>query len=223
MIMVIPAIIAGGAALAGTIVSARGQREANQDNLRIAREQMAFQERMSSTAVQRRMSDLDAAGLNPILAGSYDASSPGGASARMENVAAGAEDAVGSAVQTMAVRKQLKLLDAQISKTRHESDTAFSESQVAGIRKRLEQTRFGFYFSGDGRPKGAMADLMRSEHAAQLASSARSLSEAELARFSVPERKALAAMWQSFGSEGKGLQTFMPLLLSLMRPQPRSR
>lgn len=66
--------------------SSEGQADANETNIQLAREQMAWQERMSNTAHQREVVDLRAAGLNPILSAKYGgATTPPGASTHVES------------------------------------------------------------------------------------------------------------------------------------------
>ena len=126
--MVLPFLIPAAATIAAGALSAGSAAQQNRMQRAMAREQMAFQERMSSTAYQRAVADMRAAGINPMLAVDRGgASSPGGAQAQMVSPLGGA---VSSAMQMRRLHEEIKtmqenrrLLSEQANKTHFEAET----------------------------------------------------------------------------------------------------
>lgn len=125
-----------GAAAAG-LFGMRGQASANQTNINLAREQMAFQERMSSSAVQRRFRDLKLAGVNPILAGVDGASSPAGQTATVQNEKAAGVQAALAAAQIYATRQQGKASAKQAALTEAKTKALGPVSEIAETVKNI--------------------------------------------------------------------------------------
>lgn len=145
--MVIPAV----GALAGAALTYYGSQQANASNKKLAREQMEFQkkmsreqmgwqERMSNTSYQRAMADMEAAGLNPILAYNQGGAStpagsaPGGASATMQNEFAPAVSSALDAKRMYAevdnLKESNKNLQAQNDQIKAQTENTIRDSSI---------------------------------------------------------------------------------------------
>lgn len=110
MTPIVPLAVGLGTAAASFL----GGERANRANERIARENRAFQERMSSTSWQRAVKDMKLAGINPMLAFQQGgASSPGGSTTRVEDAIG---PAVSSVMSLVRMRKELELMQSQKAK-----------------------------------------------------------------------------------------------------------
>lgn len=205
---VLSALIPAGISAAASIF---GGERANRQNRQEAATNRQFQERMRNTAWQSGVEDMRAAGINPALAYSQGpATSPGGS---MATVSDSVSPGVSSAMQAMMMRKQLRLIEQQISKADWETRKTKEEASVAGVQNQLATARYYELFEEDGTPKKAFRDLITSEVAQARGSSAFSIAQAQNMRFSTEQQKAIVEALQKMGAGG-GLSAILAPFLT---------
>lgn len=179
------------------ILGATGQAQTNRANRDMSREQMRFQERMSSTAAQRSVLDYTRAGLNPALAYDRPASSPGGSAAQMGDVIAAG---ISSGQAAARAREELKLIKEQKITTRMQGQAAFESANKAKVD--AAATRQEIWNRGAMQP--AIVEKAKAE--------------AALTNAMVPGAEAEAKLWQTLDKAGPVVKALAPLM-RIIRPR----
>lgn len=186
-------------ALIGGALGFLGQRSANKANVGMANKQMEFQERMSNTAVQRRMADLKKSGINPILAGKFDASSPAGALHTAQNEGAAGVAGAAGAVGAKLAHQEFKNAKAQEAILKEQE--VLVRNQANSAREAMSQARMYTDWL-----KGSNMDAMDNARKLFDAQLGQNTAQAALMESQVPRAKNSAKFHES--TLGSGLQMF---------------
>lgn len=219
-------IAAGGDILGGLLGSDSSARQAQLDR--------RFQARMSRTAVQRRVGDLKAAGLNPMLAympGSGSpasvASTPGGSRALGGDFGRPGSSAVSAYQTAKMIESQKANLDADTALKSSTAVKTATEAKILGHQEpfsaktaEYNRDKLGFEVAHiqeeiESLRKSQSLQEIEINDVKPLAIAAQKLKNAAM-KFGLSEQEATSKMWEELEGMGKGFQYLLPFLRILL-------
>lgn len=219
------ALIGLGGNILGGLFGSSAQKRANKTNIQLQEKQLSWEERMSNTAYQRAVTDMKAAGINPMVAWQQGGASTPSTSAAQVIPEDALARGVSSAADKAALVLQLKQMDANIALTNANAEKARAEAHTAGvtsanakerqhyeiqnIRKEIEQRISSFQLNdAQRRQLEELLPLMIQREKANVALTEAHTStakyEGQLKEAQLPSARAEAEVWEKLGAAGRG-------------------
>ncbi|AXH77963.1 MAG: DNA pilot protein [Microviridae sp.] len=216
-----PAVIAAGIGAAadvlGGLFGSSAQKKANQANIKLQREQQAWEERMSNTAWQRGTKDMLASGINPMLAVSQGgASTPNVSAATVQPedaIARSVTSAGGKAAQMLQLQnlaEQTRLTSEQadslnIKNTIDSWDLPYAEQISANRRAQVPAQTAQIQEQTNKLIADANLTKEQEQQIKKMLPQllAKAKAETTLTELQIPSARAEADVWDKIGSAGK--------------------